>query len=94
MPTVLFGRYEWDADKAASNFSKHGITFEDAVIALEDPNGKVTDASSQDETRLATLCFSPASGGLVVVHVERNEKRTRIISARRATRREWRQYTE
>jgi len=92
VPTVVFGRYEWDPAKAESNRQKHGIAFEEAALALEDPKGKVTDASTQTESRLATLCFSPASGTLVVVHVERGE-RDRIVSARRASRREWRQYT-
>jgi uncharacterized DUF497 family protein len=84
--TVVRGDYEWDADKAASNLEKHGVSFEEGATALQDPHAAYLDASTtgDDEERSACIGFSAAARALYVVHVERGE-RDRIISARRAT---------
>jgi uncharacterized DUF497 family protein len=84
--TVTFGDFEWDADKAVANAVKHGVTFEEAVTVFLDIDYLlVPDAVSAD--RFAAIGMSSRARVLFVVHCERGE-RLRVISARRATRRE------
>jgi uncharacterized DUF497 family protein len=85
----------WDPAKAASNLRKHRVSFEEAATALADDHS-VTGADpehSVGESRFVT--FGVSSGGrlLVVSHTEDGEV-LRIISARRATKRERRIYEE
>jgi uncharacterized protein len=82
---VVFGDYEWDADKAATNLEKHGVSFFEAATALQDPNADYIESdTSSTEERFAAIGFSAAARMLYVVHLERG-KRDRIISARFAT---------
>jgi uncharacterized DUF497 family protein len=83
--------FEWDANKAESNFLKHGVTFEEAAEVFLDPFYVVGDASANAEEREFILGYSLAERLLLVVHVERSG-RIRIISARVATRTERRLY--
>jgi uncharacterized protein len=85
--------FEWDDDKAASNLSKHGISFIEAVTVFRDKLGimKRDIAHSTDEDRFLLIGISFERRILTVVHVERGE-RLRIVSARRATSRERRDY--
>ena len=73
--------------KAASNLSKHGVDFADAVIALEDELALTLDDDHPDERRFITLGTDALGRVLVVVYTFRGEK-IRIISAREATPRE------
>lgn len=82
--TILCGDFEWDDAKAASNQAKHGVSFEEAVTALVDPNAVFLADDSADEARLVAIGMSTQSRVLFVVHVVRGE-RDRIISARLAT---------
>ena len=84
--------YEWDARKAVENLSKHGVDFSDAVIALEDENALTIKDRDAIELRFKTLGLGPALNVLYVVHAERGTDCIRIISARRATRHEVKQY--
>lgn len=84
--------FEWDSDKAQINVKKHGVTFEEATEAFFDPFYQNGDASVNDpETREFILGYSLSVRLLLVVHTERGE-RTRIISARLATRDERKLY--
>jgi uncharacterized DUF497 family protein len=84
--TVTFGDFEWDADKATANAAKHGVTFEEAVTVFLDLDYLlVRDALAPE--RFVAIGVSSQTRVLFVVHCERGEK-LRIISARRATRRE------
>lgn len=86
---------EWDDKKAASNVRKHGIAFEEAVTALMDPAAVTfVDDSSGDESLEITVGHSILQKLLLVVHVERERNVIRIISARRATRKERKAYEE
>jgi len=86
--------YEWDARKARLNFATHGIDFADAVGALEDEFALTTeDAGTISEKRFVTLGMDHLGRLLVVVYTWRGT-RLRLISARKATRRERRQYEE
>ena len=84
--------YEWDPRKADENFTKHGVDFADAVIALEDDNALTIEDRDENELRFKTLGMGPYLNVLYVVHTERDEKCIRIISARPATKREVKQY--
>ena len=81
--------FEWDTDKAAANQAKHGVSFEEATTAFADPRSfSVPDPRhSQGEARFAILGRS-ARGRLLAVFFTERGARTRIISAREATRRE------
>jgi uncharacterized protein len=86
--------YEWDPAKASANLAKHGIYFADAVAALEDERAlTIRDAFSTEEERWITLGMDTLGRILVVVYQWRGSN-ARIISARRATRRERKQYEE
>jgi uncharacterized DUF497 family protein len=87
--------FEWDAAKADNNRRKHGVTFDEAstvfgdplAILLPDPDHSVR------EQRYLVLGMSNRRRLLVVAFAER-PPRTRLISARRANRKERRRYEE
>jgi uncharacterized DUF497 family protein len=86
--------YEWDTGKADANYRKHGIDFADAAIALEDDRAlTVEDTSCRLEERFITVCKDPFGAVVVIVFTWRDED-IRLISARKATGRERRQYEE
>jgi uncharacterized protein len=86
--------FEWDDEKAVKNLEKHSISFEEASTAFGDPRSLTIDDPdhSADEQRYVLLGRALTGRLLVVVHVERDEERIRLISARRANRREQRVY--
>lgn len=85
--------FEWDGRKAAVNRRKHGIDFADATAVFDDERGlTVPDAiTAVDETRMLTLGRDAMGRVLVVAYTWRGD-RIRLISARRATSSERRQY--
>jgi uncharacterized DUF497 family protein len=87
--------FEWDDPKAARNLAKHGVSFHEAATVFGDPLAMTyyDPDHSQDEDRFLTFGHSDAGHLLVVSHTDR-EDRVRIISARRATRRERKAYEE
>jgi uncharacterized DUF497 family protein len=86
--------FEWDDAKATSNLRKHGVSFDDAVTVFDDPLAVTRDDPdhSEDELRFVTIGSSKAGHLLVVCHSDRPD-RIRLISARKANRRE-RRYHE
>ncbi len=84
-------RFEWDDGKAESNRRKHGVSFDEAKDAFDDPNG----LDECDDDDLDEECWNrigvSRSGLLIVCHTERGE-RIRIISARRANKHEQDRY--
>ncbi len=84
--------YEWDPWKASGNLRKHQVDFADAVIALQDENALTIEDSDHEEQRFKTLGMGPYSKVLFVVHAEQRKNCIRIISARRARRKEIEQY--
>jgi uncharacterized protein len=95
--------FEWDTKKAQTNDSprrgyrqrKHGISFEEAETAFYDPNARTSydPDHSQDEDRYILLGTSESFKLIVVRHVYRqNDESIRIISARRATKTEQKEY--
>jgi uncharacterized DUF497 family protein len=81
--------FEWDDEKAESNYRKHGVTFAEAATVFDDPLAATTAdlGHSDGEDRFLTVGMSVQNRILVVIHTYRGG-RTRIISAREATRRE------
>ena len=86
--------FEWDDDKATSNFEKHGVGFEDARAVFRDPFAVelFDDRKDYGEERYILIGMS-VSKILVVAHTERNQ-RNRIISVRNAEPNERRYYHE
>ncbi len=83
--------FEWDKAKAGENEKKHGVQFSDAFAVFEDPNALTMDQFIHGEERHVTMGMDAYGRILVVVYTWRGE-RIRIISARKATRSEIRQY--
>lgn len=85
---------EFDASKAAENLRKHGVSFGHAEQALRDPLAvTVGDPDASGESRFVTLGVDALGRKLVVVHTPRGE-RTRVISARRASKSESAEYAK
>lgn len=88
-------RFEWDSEKNRINRSKHGIDFIEAQTVFEDDNAiLIPDPEhSEQEERFILLGLSAKLNMLVVCHCYReSETVIRLISARKATRRETQQY--
>ena len=85
--------FQWDPNKASSNETKHGVSFEDAITVFGDPLAvTIPDPDhSVGESRFLTTGRSRLQRCLVVSHTER-EGEVRLISARLATRHEKRRY--
>lgn len=92
--------FDWDPAKAQSNRAKHGVSFEDAMTVFSDPLAlsRLDEDHGGGEERWITLGRATTGPLLLVVHthVELSLDRVaiRIISARRPTRNETRQYEE
>ena len=88
-------RFEWSAEKAAANFGKHGVSFDEAVTAFGDPLSVLLPDPDHSTGEERFLVMGTSTGGrlLVVSFVER-PSRTRLISARLATKRERQHYEE
>ena len=82
-------RFEWDPKKAAANFKKHGVTFQEAATVFGDPLAITFQDPdhSMNEERQMTFGLSLQKRLIVVAHAERKD-RTRIISARPMDRKE------
>ncbi len=84
--------FEWDEEKAKKNLETHGIDFADAATVLSDTMAlTMPDPASEEEELFVTLGTDALERLLVVAYTWR-EDRVRLISARKATRRERRQY--
>ncbi len=80
---------EWDSKKAESNIKKHGVSFEEASTIFGDPLSLTIDdpLHSTNEARMVQIGISHKNRLLVVVYTERLDN-IRIISARKATKKE------
>ena len=94
MKTIQF---EWDENKNIINKKKHKISFKEAITVFEDAEALVIDdpKHSQEEERFLILGLSSKTNLLVVCHCYReSDSIIRIISARKATKTETKQYYE
>ncbi len=90
-------RFDWDEGKNRRNRTKHGVWFEEAQSVFNDPHGRLfyDPEHSVAEDRFILLGVSSAGRTLVVVHCYRDsDSLIRIISARKATKKEVRFYEE
>lgn len=88
-------RFDWDSKKAASNFKKHGVSFEEAAsVFYDDFAVEFFDSDNSElEDRFLMLGLSSSMRLLLVCHCVRdNGEILRIISARKATKKESRLY--
>ncbi len=90
-------KFEWDPRKERINIEQHGVTFEEACYVFSDPYGlsRYDDEHSEEEDRWLLLGRSMNQTLLVVVHLitdEAGSEFVRIISARKANRKERLQY--
>lgn len=94
MTNVRFN-FEYDPRKAKRNLRKHGISFDEAITVFYDPLAATLpdESHSGDEHRFITIGQSAQRRVLFVVHAERPAG-IRLISARRATATEKKQYEE
>lgn len=86
-------RYQWDRDKALTNRSKHGIDFANAVSVFSDELAITIFDDHPVEERFITMGMDAMGRILVVVYTMRDDE-IRLISARKATKNERRQYEE
>jgi uncharacterized DUF497 family protein len=86
-------KFEWNPKKAKKNFKKHGVSFDEAATVFSDPLSMTYDDPdhSNGESRYIIIGLSARGELLFVSHVEIDEK-IRIISARRLTQKERKQY--
>ena len=87
--------FEWDTDKAKKNIKIHGVSFDEASTAFKDDLSLTIHdpLHSEEEDRLILIGNSCKNRLLVIVHIERGDK-IRIISARKTTKKERKQYEE
>jgi len=82
---------EWDPEKASENLAKHRVSFADAVAVLEDEMALTMNDEDEQEGRYVTMGTDAIGRVLVVVYTWRDEE-IRMISARKANRRERAEY--
>ena len=90
-------RFEWDEQKNKLNLKNHGVSFDEAQTVFYDSLTKVASDPdhSNEEDRFIAVGHSAAHRQLLVVHCYREAARTiRIISARKVTRSERKQYED
>lgn len=83
--------YQWDREKAIANLEKHGVDFADAVAVFEDDAALTLSDTDPDEERFITIGLDALARILVVVYTWRGDD-IRLISARKATPRERKEY--
>lgn len=86
--------FEWDAHKASANLAKHGVSFETARNVFDDPLAVDIEDRSANYGEVRRRIVGLGNGlSLTVIYTERSET-IRIISARKATRAERKEYDE
>jgi len=88
--------FEWDAGKAKANHRKHRVSFDEACSVFPDSFARIfpDEDHSDGEQREIIIGHSILDRLLVVSFAEREHNRVRIISARKATKRERKDYEE
>lgn len=80
--------YQWDPEKARANVNKHGVEFADAVGVFDDPEAiTLEDPDAEGEQRFVSIGLDFLGRIIVVAYTYRGED-LRLISARKATKKE------
>ncbi len=89
-------KFDWDPEKAAENLAKHGIAFDQAIKAFDDPDALfIADpVHSEGEIREKLLGVADDTGIVLVVFTERQGDILRIMSAWEATKKKKRFYAK
>ena len=86
--------YQWDPAKAKANVNKHGVEFADALGVFEDPDAiTIEDTDSEEEQRFLSIGLDVLGRIIVVAYTYRDDD-VRLISARKATKKEVKIYEE
>lgn len=80
--------FEWDTAKDAANVHKHGVAFEEAAAAFQDPFARIFEDPDHSIDEHRELLIGYSDRRLLVVSFTTRYGRVRLISARRATPRE------
>ena len=73
--------FEWDEDKNAENFKKHGVDFETAQYAFIDPNRITAEDKTHSRKEKRYYLFGKVKGGILTVRFIYRNNRVRIIGA-------------
>ena len=84
----------WDKRKAKANHEKHGIEFSHAATVLDDPMAVTIEDTRHNEQRFVSVGADLIGGVLVVVFAYSGPDQIRLISARKATSKERKQYED
>ena len=84
-------KYVWNSKKAKINLKKHGVDFADAIEVFEDLCAITCEDADHSEERFITMGLDAFGRIIVVVYTYRGEK-IRLISARKANKKEQKQY--
>ncbi len=88
--------FEWDEKKAAANFARHGLSFEEARTVFLDPLARIVEDQVHSTTERRELIIGQTLPGrfVFVCFSERASQRVRLISARPGTKKERRKYED
>jgi uncharacterized DUF497 family protein len=88
-------QFEWNARKAEANEAKHGVSFEEAITVFADPLARIfADEEHSESERREIIIGRSDQRNLILVSFAEADDRVRIISARKATRTERKDYEE
>jgi uncharacterized DUF497 family protein len=88
-------QFDWDSTKAEANKVKHGVSFEEAITVFADPLARIFEDPQHSETeRREIIIGRSAKQNLILVSFVEEDDRVRLISARKATRTERKEYEE
>jgi uncharacterized DUF497 family protein len=85
-------QFEWDESKAESNFAKHNVPFDKAILAFDDPSRRTVADTRKDYGEARWILVGLSEGRLLTVVWTRRDEKIRLISARGANQREKRDY--
>jgi uncharacterized DUF497 family protein len=87
--------FEWDDDKAENNLAKHAVSFDEALTCFDDPEQVAFyDPDHSDDEDRELLIGHSSRGRLLIVSYTLRAQTARLISARKATRREAKTYAQ
>ena len=88
-------QFEWDPKKAQSNEAKHAVSFEEAITVFADPLARIFDDPEHSEGERREIIVGHSSGRrLILVSFTGTDDNIRLLSARKATREERKDYEE
>ena len=87
-------QFEWDSKKAEANKVKHGVSFEEAITVFADPLARIFEDPEHSEIERREIIIGHSAKQILVLVSFVEGDRVRLISARKATRTERKEYEE